>query len=181
MAAIFHGGIQYIGGGGGNNSAIELTKAQYDALPSSEKQDPTKVYYVKDYDPSPVDFIDDNTTALNRVWSSSKTSSEISNVKGWTAIATAAPNQTWKAQLESLRTYFMALTYEEKLSCVLKIGGWAICPLMDVTTGGFFRTNAVCTVVVYYMNYSGAGKYVNNGTDQSTTVNTETLTLLRQK
>ena len=178
MGSIFHSGIQYLGSG---ITPIELTKAEYDALPTSEKENPAKVYYVKDYDPSPADIIDDTTTASDKVWSSSKVSSEIANAKGWKAVATAASNQTWKAQLESLKPYFMALTNDEKLSCVLQVGGWAICSLIDVTTGGFFRTNAACTVVVYYMNYSGAGKYVNNGTDQSTTVNTETLTLLQQK
>jgi len=44
---------------GGGSQAIELTKAQYDALPSTEKNDPNKVYYVKDYPtPSGIDLDD---------------------------------------------------------------------------------------------------------------------------
>ena len=43
----------------GGSQAIELTKAQYDALPSTEKNDPNKVYYVKDYPtPSGIDLDD---------------------------------------------------------------------------------------------------------------------------
>jgi hypothetical protein len=46
----------------GGSQAIELTKAQYDALPSADKNDPNKVYYVTDY-PTPtgidLDDIDD--------------------------------------------------------------------------------------------------------------------------
>ena len=74
MATIFHGGMQYLGSG---ITPIELTKAEYDALPTSEKENPAKVYYVKDYDPSPTDIIDDTTTANDKVWSSSKTLNEI--------------------------------------------------------------------------------------------------------
>ena len=37
---------------------ISLTKAQYDALPSDDKNDPDKVYYVTDYDP------DDDSTVV---------------------------------------------------------------------------------------------------------------------
>lgn len=43
----------------GGSQAIEITKAQYDALPSTEKNDPNKVYYVKDYPtPSGIDLDD---------------------------------------------------------------------------------------------------------------------------
>ena len=43
----------------GGSQAIELTKAQYDALPSTEKNDPNKVYYVTDYPtPSGIDLDD---------------------------------------------------------------------------------------------------------------------------
>ena len=58
---------------------ITLTKAQYDALSSTEKNDPKKVYYVTDYDPISVAEIDDTVAALNKVWSSSKVSSEIAD------------------------------------------------------------------------------------------------------
>lgn len=37
----------------GGTISIELTKAEYDALSSAEKNDPTKVYYVKNYQPVP--------------------------------------------------------------------------------------------------------------------------------
>lgn len=41
----------------GGSQAIELTKAQYDALPSADKDDPNKVYYVTDYPtPSGIDL-----------------------------------------------------------------------------------------------------------------------------
>lgn len=43
----------------GGSQAIELTKAQYDALPSADKNDPNKVYYVTDYPtPSGIDLDD---------------------------------------------------------------------------------------------------------------------------
>ncbi len=37
----------------GGTTSVELTKAEYDALPSADKNDPTKVYYVKNYQPVP--------------------------------------------------------------------------------------------------------------------------------
>lgn len=42
-----------VGGGGGEGdlNAIELTKAQYDALPMGDKIDETKVYFITDYTP----------------------------------------------------------------------------------------------------------------------------------
>ena len=56
-----------------NNKVITLTKAQYDALPTAEKNDPSKVYYVTDYEP-PLAYVelDDTTTASDKVWSSQK-------------------------------------------------------------------------------------------------------------
>lgn len=43
----------------GGSQAIEITKAAYDALPSADKNDPNKVYYVKDYPtPSGIDLDD---------------------------------------------------------------------------------------------------------------------------
>ena len=60
---------------------IELTYAQYQALSSSEKNDPDKVYYVKDY-ASHATYVelDDTTTAVDKVWSSSKVQSALSHV-----------------------------------------------------------------------------------------------------
>lgn len=101
---------------------------------------------------------------------------------GGKTLATASANQTWKAQLEYLRTYFTALDVNSRLSCVLVIGsgiGWAACPVIDISTGGFFRTNIACTVVVYYLNYGGEGKYINNGSDQSSSINSEPLSLVQ--
>lgn len=44
---------------GGGTQAIEITKAAYDLLPSAEKNDPNKVYYVTDYPtPSGIDLDD---------------------------------------------------------------------------------------------------------------------------
>lgn len=40
------------------DAVISLTKAEYDALPSTDKNDPDKVYYVTDYDP------DDDSTVV---------------------------------------------------------------------------------------------------------------------
>lgn len=39
------------GGGEGDLNAVELTKAQYDALPMEDKIDETKVYFITDYTP----------------------------------------------------------------------------------------------------------------------------------
>lgn len=46
-------GVVYGSGGGGSGSldAVELTKAQYDALTTEQKNDPTKAYFVTDYNP----------------------------------------------------------------------------------------------------------------------------------
>ena len=61
---------------------IEKTKAQYDALPSADKNDPDKVYYVPDYEDTSKTWValDDTTTAIDKVWSSSKVSTELGNV-----------------------------------------------------------------------------------------------------
>lgn len=61
---------------------IEKTKVQYDALPSAEKNDPDKVYYVPDYEDTSKTWVrlDDSTTANDKVWSSSKISSELGGV-----------------------------------------------------------------------------------------------------
>ena len=60
---------------------IELTYAQYQALSSAEKNDPDKVYYVKDY-ASHATYVelDDTTTAADKVWSSNKVQSVLSHV-----------------------------------------------------------------------------------------------------
>lgn len=39
-----------VGGGSSDLDAIELTKVEYDALSSAEKNDPDKIYFVSDYD-----------------------------------------------------------------------------------------------------------------------------------
>lgn len=60
-----------------DNKVITLTKAQYDTLPSADKLDPSKVYYVTDYDPVPVYApLDDSTTAADKVWSSQKVNTQ---------------------------------------------------------------------------------------------------------
>ena len=97
---------------------------------------------------------------------------------GGETLATAAANQTYKAQLRSLFTSYNALNDKEKLSCILMIGNWAVCQIMDVATAGFSRANVQSTVFSYYLNYGNEGKYINNGTDRSTDVNTDTISLL---
>lgn len=57
---------------------VRLTKAQYDALTTEEKHDTTKVYYITDYTPMPVNAeLNDTVTASDKVWSSQKVASEI--------------------------------------------------------------------------------------------------------
>lgn len=57
---------------------VRLTKAQYDALTTEQKHDTTKVYYITDYTPMPVNAeLNDTVTASNKVWSSQKVASEI--------------------------------------------------------------------------------------------------------
>ena len=51
---------------------IELTMAEYNALSTAEKMDPTKKYWVTDAEGTSV-VLDDNVTTTNSVWSSSKT------------------------------------------------------------------------------------------------------------
>lgn len=49
MPVIFHKNVMYAGGGGSSDlEAIELTQAEYDALPISEKEDLTKLYFLTD-------------------------------------------------------------------------------------------------------------------------------------
>lgn len=76
MGLIMHDDISYGGGGGSDLEVVELTKAEYDALTLAQKTDLTKVYCVTDYDAGGA-TIDDTTTALDSVWSSSKTSQMI--------------------------------------------------------------------------------------------------------
>lgn len=57
---------------------VRLTKAQYDALTTEQKHDTTKVYYITDYTPMPVNAeLNDTVTASNKVWSSQKVTDEI--------------------------------------------------------------------------------------------------------
>ena len=60
----------------------EKTKAQYDALPSADKNNPDKVYYVPDYEDTSKTWVrlDDSTTANDKVWSSSKIATELGGV-----------------------------------------------------------------------------------------------------
>ena len=56
MGKLMLNGINYTGGGGGGGgtgdlTAVELTKAQYDALTPAQKEDTTKLYMVTDYSP----------------------------------------------------------------------------------------------------------------------------------
>lgn len=97
---------------------------------------------------------------------------------GWKTLATAAANQTYKAQLRSLFTSYNALNDKEKLSCILMLGNWAVCQIIDIATAGFSRVNVQTSVFSYYLNYSNEGKYIKDGTDHSTDVNTETISLL---
>ena len=56
-----------------DNKVITLTKAQYDALSTAEKNDPSKVYYVTDYDaPKTYVELDDSSISLDKVWSGQK-------------------------------------------------------------------------------------------------------------
>lgn len=52
-------------GGGGTLTAVELTKAQYDALTSEQKNDPTKIYFVTDYNPGGSGDRVNSTAAIN--------------------------------------------------------------------------------------------------------------------
>ena len=65
------------GGGSGNTTTIELTLAEYNALPSSEKHDTSKLYFITDADPITGIVIDDTRTSVNNLWTSLKTAQEI--------------------------------------------------------------------------------------------------------
>ena len=76
---------------------ITLTKAQYDALSTAEKNDPKKVYFITDYEATGTySEIDDTATAIDKLWSSSKISSELNST---TRIddTTTAQNKTWSS------------------------------------------------------------------------------------
>lgn len=71
------------------STQVRLTKAQYDALTEEEKHDTTKVYYITDYTPMPVNAeLNDTVTASNKVWSSQKVASELSGILTY-------PNMVW--------------------------------------------------------------------------------------
>jgi len=57
-------GVVY-GSGGGSLDAVELTKAQYDALTTQQKNDPTKIYFVTDYNPNGSGDRINRTAAIN--------------------------------------------------------------------------------------------------------------------
>ena len=77
---------------------ITLNKSAYDALSSTEKNDPDKVYYVPDYEDTSKTWVtlDDTTTAADKVWSSSKISTELGTT---TRIddTTTVNNKTWSS------------------------------------------------------------------------------------
>ena len=78
MGTIMYDGELYGGGGGsGNTTTIELTLAEYNALPSSEKHDTSKLYFITDADPITGIVIDDTRTSVNNLWTSLKTAQEI--------------------------------------------------------------------------------------------------------
>jgi hypothetical protein len=64
-----------------DKKVLTKTKAQYDALPSVEKNDPDSIYFVPDYEDTSKTWValDDTTTANDKVWSSSKISSELAS------------------------------------------------------------------------------------------------------
>ena len=79
-------------------NCIELTQAQYDALSSTEKNDPTKYYYIKDAQIAGAE-IDDTTTASDKVWSSQKVSTEIAKKADagvWTSAVSCIVGDTSK-------------------------------------------------------------------------------------
>ena len=53
------------GGGGSGLTPVELTKAQYDALTTEQKNDPTKIYFVTDYNPNGSGDRINSTAAIN--------------------------------------------------------------------------------------------------------------------
>lgn len=53
------------GGGTGTLTAVELTKAEYDALTTEQKNDPTKIYFVIDYNPNGSGDRINSTAAIN--------------------------------------------------------------------------------------------------------------------
>lgn len=63
---------------GGHLKSVTLTKEQYDALPSAQKNDPHIEYFVTDVTPL-TGTIDDTVTTLTDTWSSSKIDSEITS------------------------------------------------------------------------------------------------------
>lgn len=56
---------------------IELTKDEYDALSYEEKHNPNKLYYVTDFESDCFVRLDDNNTAIDKVWSSQKITNSI--------------------------------------------------------------------------------------------------------
>ena len=74
-----HDGILYGGSGGSDLETIELTQAQYDALLPSQKHDITKLYFITDATPITGVVVDDTTTSVNNLWTSSKTAQEIAS------------------------------------------------------------------------------------------------------
>ena len=63
-----------------NNFVITLTKSEYDGLSYAEKHDPTRVYYVTDYD-SHMNYVelDDTSTAFDKCWSSQRVVNELNS------------------------------------------------------------------------------------------------------
>ena len=57
--------IYDIPGGGSGLTPVELTKAQYDALTTEQKNDPTKIYFVTDYNPNGSGDRINSTAAIN--------------------------------------------------------------------------------------------------------------------
>jgi hypothetical protein len=64
---------------GGLYQYIPLTEDEYNALTTEQKNDPSKLYYVTDVDVVNAN-IDDTTISTEKVWSSSKTNSELSTL-----------------------------------------------------------------------------------------------------
>ena len=102
MGLIKYNDISYGGGGGGDNSIV-LTQAQYDALPQSEKEDISKIYYISDAQITPGGaVIDDNDIAPDKLWSSQKTSTEIAQAGGAVIDdTTTATTKVWSSQKTS--------------------------------------------------------------------------------
>ena len=148
-----------LGGGGGGTDYIECTKAQYDAWEQAGTLEEDVLYFITDAQSGGGVVIDDTTTAQDKVWSSSKTNTEIQ------AVASDLSGKQNKNVL-NIRKIYPANTSIANviLDCISTYGKVSMMIGAVITGYGFIHINCI-----FSDDGQGGGTIVANNKAQNNT------------